>query len=72
MRISAIVLGFALLSACAKSSSTPPPATSPEPTAEPTTDGAAAARALLSTELFGIPMISGAIWSFTWGDLILI
>ncbi|HYD14860.1 MAG TPA: hypothetical protein VEA77_00530 [Hyphomicrobium sp.] len=40
--------------------------------AEPTADGAAAARALLSTELFGIPMISGAVWAFTWGDLILI
>jgi hypothetical protein len=34
-------------------------------------DGAAAARALLSTEIFGVPMISGAKWSFTWGDLIL-
>ncbi|MBX9863995.1 MAG: hypothetical protein K2Y42_14715 [Hyphomicrobium sp.] len=34
-------------------------------------DGAAAARALLATEIFGIPMISGATWSFTWGDLIL-
>lgn len=34
-------------------------------------DGAAAARALLGTEIFGIPMISGATWSFTWGDLIL-
>lgn len=30
-----------------------------------------AARALLATEIFGIPMISGATWSFTWGDLIL-
>lgn len=37
-----------------------------------TTDGAAAARALLSTELFSFPMISGARWTFTWGDLILI
>ncbi|MGE0023258.1 MAG: hypothetical protein AB7S70_06455, partial [Hyphomicrobium sp.] len=36
------------------------------------TDGAAGARALLSTELFSIPMISGAHWAFTWGDLILI
>lgn len=35
-------------------------------------DGAASARALLATELFGIPMISGARWAFTWGDLILI
>ncbi len=37
-----------------------------------TTDGAAAARALLATELFSFPMISGARWTFTWGDLILI
>jgi hypothetical protein len=36
------------------------------------TDGAAAARALLNTELFSVPMISGARWSFTWSDLILI
>lgn len=35
-------------------------------------DGAAAARGLLGTEIFSIPMISGAVWSFTWGDLILI
>lgn len=35
-------------------------------------DGAAAARALLATEIFSIPMISGASWAFTWGDLILI
>jgi hypothetical protein len=35
-------------------------------------DGAAAARALLGTELFSFPMISGARWSFTWADLILI
>lgn len=41
------------------------------PAAE-TTDGAAAARALLATELFSFPMISGARWTFTWGDLILI
>jgi hypothetical protein len=34
-------------------------------------DGAAAARALLSTEIFHVPMISGASWAFTWGDLIL-
>lgn len=39
---------------------------------EGTTDGAAAARALLNGELFSLPMISGARWSFTWGDLILI
>jgi len=37
-----------------------------------TTDGAAAARALLATEIFSVPMISGAQWAFTWGDLILI
>lgn len=36
------------------------------------TDGAAAARALLETEIFSIPMISGATWDFTWGDLILV
>jgi hypothetical protein len=41
-------------------------------TAEATADGAASARALLATEIFGIPMISGATWSFTWGDLILV
>ena len=35
-------------------------------------DGAAAARSLLATELFSFPMISGAAWAFTWGDLILI
>lgn len=35
-------------------------------------DGAAAARALLATEIFSLPMISGAQWAFTWGDLILI
>lgn len=35
-------------------------------------DGAAAARALLATELFSFPMMSGAKWAFTWGDLILI
>jgi hypothetical protein len=35
-------------------------------------DGAAAARALLATELFSFPMISGARWFFTWGDLVLI
>lgn len=40
--------------------------------AEPSADGAAAARALLATEIFSIPMISKAQWSFTWGDLILI
>jgi hypothetical protein len=35
-------------------------------------DGAAAARALLGTEVFSLPMMSGARWSFTWGDLILV
>ncbi len=40
--------------------------------AEPSADGAAAARALLATEIFSIPMISKAQWRFTWGDLILI
>ncbi len=34
-------------------------------------DGASSARALLASEIFAIPMISGATWSFTWGDLIL-
>lgn len=37
-----------------------------------TTDGAAAARELLAAEVFSIPMISGARWTFTWGDLILV
>jgi len=37
-----------------------------------TGDRAAGARALLSTELFSIPMISGAQWALTWGDLILV
>jgi hypothetical protein len=41
------------------------------PAAE-TTDGAAAARELLAAEIFSVPMISGARWAFTWGDLILI
>lgn len=36
------------------------------------TDAASAARALLGAELFSFPMISGARWAFTWGDLILI
>lgn len=40
--------------------------------ADTSTDGAAAARGLLGTEIFGLPMMSGAIWSFTWGDLILV
>lgn len=41
-------------------------------TPEGATDGAAAARALLDSEIFAIPMISQATWSFTWGDLILV
>jgi hypothetical protein len=40
--------------------------------ADTTTDGAAAARSLLATEIFSLPMMSGALWSFTWGDLILV
>jgi hypothetical protein len=40
--------------------------------ADTTTDGAAAARSLLQTEIFSLPMMSGALWSFTWGDLILV
>lgn len=32
----------------------------------------AAARATLSSEIFGLPMMSGARWAFTWGDLLLI
>jgi hypothetical protein len=36
------------------------------------TDGAAAARSLLASEIFSVPMISGARWVFTWGDLILV
>lgn len=35
-------------------------------------DGAEAARMLLATEMFTIPMISGVSWPFTWGDLILL
>lgn len=35
-------------------------------------DGAEAARALLATEMFTIPMISGVGWPFTWGDMILL
>lgn len=34
-------------------------------------DLAAGARDLLATELFSLPMISGAQWSLTWGDLLL-
>lgn len=36
------------------------------------TDGGAAARALLDTAIFSIPMISSGVWHFTWGDLILL
>ncbi len=35
-------------------------------------DGAEAARALLGTVMFNIPMISGVSWPFTWGDFILL
>lgn len=46
---------------------------SPEATAEgAVADGAAGARALLAGEIFSVPMMSGARWSFTWGDFILI
>ena len=37
-----------------------------------TAGGAAGARELLAAEIFSIPMISGASWAFTWGDLILV
>jgi hypothetical protein len=40
--------------------------------ADTTNDGAAAARALLASPIFSLPMMSGARWEFTWGDLILI
>ena len=40
--------------------------------ADTTTDGAAAARSLLASPIFALPMMSGARWEFTWGDLILI
>jgi hypothetical protein len=40
--------------------------------AEPGGDGAAAARNLLASEIFSVPMMSGARWAFTWGDFILI
>lgn len=36
-----------------------------------TTDGATAAKAFLSSEIFGLNMMSGARFSFTWGDFIL-
>lgn len=35
-------------------------------------DGAAAARSILSSELFALPMLSGARWVFTIGDLIML
>ncbi len=35
-------------------------------------DGAANARSLLSSELFSLPMLSGARWTFTIGDLIML
>jgi hypothetical protein len=35
-------------------------------------DGAAAARSILESSIFSLPMMSGAQWNFTWGDLILI
>jgi len=39
----------------------------------PVKDGAEAARNLLASEIFSIPMIRGdAQWVFTWGDLILV
>jgi hypothetical protein len=41
-------------------------------TPEGTTDKAEGARLLLAQEIFAFPMISGAMWSFTWGDLIMV
>lgn len=35
-------------------------------------DGAANARALLTSEIFSVPMLSGARWTFTIGDLIML
>jgi hypothetical protein len=35
-------------------------------------DGAANARSLLSSEIFSLPMLSGARWVFTIGDLIML
>jgi hypothetical protein len=40
--------------------------------ADTTGDGAAAARAVLDTAIFSVPMLSGARWEFNWGDLILL
>jgi len=37
-----------------------------------TVDGATAAKNFLATEIFGLNMMSGARWSFTWGDIILV
>ena len=36
------------------------------------TDGATAAREFLAGEIFGIPMMTGVRWAFTWGDLIVL
>ncbi|HKZ96480.1 MAG TPA: hypothetical protein VJ045_05825 [Hyphomicrobiaceae bacterium] len=36
------------------------------------TDGAAAAREFLAGEIFGIPMMTGVRWAFTWGDFIVL
>jgi hypothetical protein len=35
-------------------------------------DGAANARSLLTNEIFSLPMLSGARWTFTIGDLIML
>jgi hypothetical protein len=40
--------------------------------ADTTGDKAAAARSVLDSKIFSLPMISGASWVFTWGDLILV
>ena len=40
--------------------------------ADTSTDGAAAARSILESKIFSLPMISQAQWVFTWGDLILV
>jgi hypothetical protein len=37
-----------------------------------TVDAAAAARTVLDAELFSIPMMSGAVFKFTWSDLLLV
>ena len=46
--------------------------TAADGTAVAVTDGAAAARALLGTQIFALPMLREATWIFTWGDLILV